>query len=683
MINSRFAMAHDTSHQDDLNVSDERPIAVRRKRRVSTGLADPSPVAVVQKNEDDVEQPMPAAKTLSKPKKRVRFSDPGPEVTTTTFSTGLTPHLRRTSFSPRLRASAPLISPLLAGSSRRRSFPAQLSASLPSPSLSPSPSAFSGEIQFEPLRQTLEPRLKRRLRRNHLSEEINDIEEERKSESKWRQEIQDLKNELVLAKESTDEEHGQERQEESANSVRVRELEEQLEGMREQMRDQSATAEPTTAPTKSHDLPTPEIDIFVDNTNDDVLVPAANEGEGLQDPESAVPPRVANEAGTQTMVPFMAHTETFREARLSLEYLFPGEITLGLVPEDPKPLLDVMFERMRRLKADLLIAEDQLSTTSTSESNLRTQFNAVLEQLDRARKYGETIKARISKEKSRADTSTAKVQSLESAVQDATGKLEQLENESDEKERSMKKLQSAIESYRVEVGKLEALITRMESDHNIAISNVRAEMDEAVADLECHVVAEARGRREAEQEVSQKEEKMKQLIVQEQQLKNALNEKQKIIRDTERIFEQERIGREREVGGLNVQIGQLTSDLSESNAKATTGEAKQAILMRKLEEERDAGLRAVEAVQEKLAHAKEKAEGIKTAYVTDVQRRGAEVTQNQGLLTPVTVTRFKDVDVQGYVEIRRGKAKARKRDSGIEILEEENEDEDTIMADEL
>jgi len=668
MLNSRLAMAENTSHLEVIDISDDRPIAVRRKRRVSTALADPVHVPALQKTEVDFEQPMPAAKTPTKLKKRVRFSDPGPEVLTATASTGLTPYLRRTSFSPGLRGLAPLTPRLLTGDHRRLSLPVQLSTSLPSPSLSPSPAPFSGEVQFEPLRQTLNPRLKRRLRRNHLSEEINNVEEEKRSELKWRQEIQDLKDELAFAKRSTSEEHSHETEGQPESSARVQELEQQLDDVRGQM------LEPTAATAGSHDLPTPEIDIFVDNTDDDVG--------GLRDFDSFAPSRSVNEATTQASLPSPAHTETFREARLFLEYLFPGEITLGLIPEDPKPLLDVMFERMRRLKADLLFAEEQLSTTSTSESNLRTQFNAVLEQLDRARKYGETISTRISNEKARADASQAKVQSLEATVQTAANKVAEWEKESNEKERSLDRLQNALESYRVEVGKLESLITRIEGDHNTAISAVRAEMDEAVADLECHVVAETRGRRESEQEVAERDEKIKQLKAQEQELKNALNEKQETIRETEKVFEEERIGREREVGGLNVRIGQLTTNLSESDAKVTAGEVKQAILMRKLEEERDAGLRAVEAVQEKLAHAKEKAEGIKTAYVSDVQRRGAEVTQSQGLLTPVTVTRFKDVDVQGYVQVRRGKAKAKKRDSGIVILEED-ENEDTIMADEL
>ena len=202
-------------------------------------------------------------------------------------------------------------------------------------------------------------------------------------------------------------------------------------------------------------------------------------------------------------------------------------------------------------------------------------------------------------------------------------------------------------------------------------------MDEAVADLECHVAAETRGRREAEQEVVERDARIKELKVQEQQLKDAVNEKQKVIRETEAVFAEERTGREREVGGLNVTIGQLSTDLSESKAQVAAAEEKQQLLMSKLQEERDAGLRAVEAVQTELANCTEKAEGVKIAHANDVQRRGAEVTEHKGLLTPVSVTRFRDVD--GYVEFRRGK-KGKRPDSGIGVLEVD-EDEDMMMAD--
>ena len=677
MPNSRPTMAQNTVEQDEHQVLDDLPLAVRRKRRISSGLIDPMSTNVVQQPEDDGQRGEQAPKTPTKPKKRVRFSEPGPETYTASSSTGLTPHLSRASFTPPGRASSPTRSRPQSKTPRRLSLPIQLPSLLPSPSLSPSPGPLSGEVQFEPLRQILDARLKRRISRNRLSEEINDIDSKKRGKTQWRQEIKRLKDQLALAKDSN-QEHS-DGSEDAGSLERIQQLEQEIVELK---REQTMTTDSMSASAGSVEPATSEIEIFVDNDDDGSVTPVSSDGilreldQTQEAPSQEAPSQ--NEATTQTTLP-SAHAETFRTARLDLEYLFPGEIALGLIPEDPKPMLDIMLDRIRILKAQTLLAEDTSSTTKQQELNLRKQFNAVLEQLDRARNYADGLSTQSSNEKARADASQARAQACESDVQAATSRLIALEKVCDEKDRSITKLQDALDSYRVEVGKLEMLITRMEDEHNVAMSNLRAEMDEAVADLECHVVAETTGRREAEQKIEEKNERIKELKVQEHELKNALNEKQQIIRETERIFEEERIGREREAGILNVRIGQLSSDLSEANIKVASADQKQQHLLMKLQEERDAGLRAVEAVQRELAACAEKSDDIKLAHMSDVQRRGAEVTEHKGLLTPVSACRFKDVE--GYVETRRGKGRVRNRDSGVEIMEEEDEDE--LMADVL
>ena len=669
MHDSRPTMAEKALHVEAVNVEDERPVAVRRKRRAGSALADPQPLDTNQKIEDEGEQPVQSSKTPTKQKKRVRFSDPFPEDSSSTTSTGLTPYVSQTTLIPRLREVSPSPTPrLISKAPRRLSLPSQLTASLPSPSLSPIPAPLSGEIQFAPLRQILDPRSKRRLRRNNLSEETNDIEAERKSKAKWEQEIHDLKDELATVQQSNANEHSE---------SKIRDLEQQLQQTRREMRERSTTGENQEVHAVDHDIRTPEIEIYVDNTEENSIDPNSSENASLLERRPTSDSSFTVEAATQASLPSPTHAEILREARLNLEYLFPGEISLGLIPEDPKPLLDVMVERLTNLKTELLIAEDELSTTRTQESNMRVQFNAVLEQLERARKYAASINKQNNNDKARADTSQARIQALENTVQAAARKVQSLEKENHEKDRSIQKLQAALESYRAEVSKLESLITKADAEHGAAMSGLKAEMDEAVADLECHVVAETRGRREAERELEQKDMMIRELKVREQELQNAVNEKQQIIREAEKIFQEERIGREREAGNLNVQIGQLSSDISEANAKVSNSEEKQKVLMKQLEEEKDAGLRAVEAVQAELARCTKRAEEVRTTHVNDVQRRGAEVTQHQGLLTPISATRFKDVE--GYVEVRRGKGRKRP-DSGIVILEE---DEDTVMVDDI
>ena len=675
MPNSSLAMATSTPQLELVDITDDRPLAVRRKRRI-TELTDAVDVPQVEPSVEAEESSPELPKTPTKLKKRVRFSDPGPEPSTSSSSTGLTPRLKRTSFmgfpTPRLPAA----------STRRRSLPVQLWTSLPSPSLSPSPGPFSGEFQFAPLRQVLDDRLKRRLRRNNLSDEINDIDEEKKSRTKLKQEIKSLKEELAVARQP-DKEHRDGSDGEAASAKRCQELEEQLIELRRELHERSTTAEPAA---ESEGLPataSSPMEIFEDNAEDDFVATEFDDVGALRDQTPVGVLQPVSEAATQVTLPSATHTEIFRSARISLEYLFPGEIVLGLVPEDPKPLLDIMLDRIRTLKAQTFMVEGLLKASEIQESNLRNQFNAVLAQLERARVYADDLSKRHSNEKTRADNARARVHMLETSLQNTSSKATDLAKDVDEKERSIEKLQDALESYRLEVGKLEFLITRSDGEHNAAISQLRSEMDEAVADLECHVVAETRGRREAEQEVHERNARIKELKVREQELQAAVIEKQEVIRETKAVFAEERTEREREVGGLQVTIGQLSTDLSESEAKVATAEEKQQTLMRTLQEERDAGLRAVEAVQTELARCTEKAEGVKIAHVNDVQKRGAEVTEHKGLLTPVSVTRFKDV--MGYVEFGRGK-KGKRPDSGIGILvedEDEDEDEDMTMADDM
>lgn len=156
---------------------DERPIAVRRKRRSSIGTNSLSR----SKSQTSVPQSHGISTPPTTPKrnkKRVRFSDPGPEIETEYASSGLTPFIRRTTLST-------------PQSKRRQSTPAALwnLASYDSP--------ICGTLQFQPLRQVLEGRVKRRLRRNGLSEEVNIIEWDKKREVKGRKaELERLRREL-------------------------------------------------------------------------------------------------------------------------------------------------------------------------------------------------------------------------------------------------------------------------------------------------------------------------------------------------------------------------------------------------------------------------------------------------------------------------------------------------------
>ncbi|KAI4123313.1 MAG: hypothetical protein LQ347_006208 [Umbilicaria vellea] len=679
-------MARQELDYDAEAIDDDRPIAVRRKRRSSTGLQQAAkhtrsitPDVSARSDESHREN----AHSPQKSKKRVRFSDPGPAILRSSSSTGLTPYIRRTILAPTSRAASPSSTRLLAQTPRRRlSLPVQM----------PSPAPITGEIQFAPLRQVLDDRVKRRLRRNKLSEEVNQIDAERLEDGKRRQELRELKDELARMRDHKvvmkDVGHY-----DTANEERVQELEGELQSLEDEMRERSMTCESISADKRHDHVARTAVNIADEESEDEFMMVNFDSDGTLLDEKTRPDMSSISSAAIQVAMPnptheplqqeltmlqatLAAHTARFTSVRLSLERLFPGENPLPLQTSEPQPILDSMLVRLQYLKNQLEATESALSAKQTQESNLRTQFNAVLQQLDRARTHAQE-----------QDASKTKLSS------DAKTKVSRLERDLDEKERSIQKLQKALETYRNEVSGLETLITRLESEHAGVVTtmtgelersaaSIRAEMDEAVADLKCKIEAEAKGRRAAEQSAVERGDRVRELEELEKELRGSVNEKQKIIRALEKSIEKQSQMKEQEIGALNVSVGELTSSLADAKAELLKLEAERVRLIVRVEEERECGVRAVETIKEEMQHCMERVEEATEAHVKDVHSRGAEVVESKGLLTPVSAVRFRDAEsCVGYVEVKRGKGR-RKRglDSGIGILEEDEDQVDQVMT---
>lgn len=150
------------------------PIALRRARR-SLGADASSPgQSPHSSHSQQTHTPKKQPKTI----KRVRFSDPGPLLSTTApSSTGLTPLVRRTTLTPRRSGG------------RRHSHPAT--------------SSSTEEEEQEvcvvtPLRQVLSGRVQRRIRRNGLSAEMNAIAAEGRARARAeREEVDRLRGEVA------------------------------------------------------------------------------------------------------------------------------------------------------------------------------------------------------------------------------------------------------------------------------------------------------------------------------------------------------------------------------------------------------------------------------------------------------------------------------------------------------
>ncbi|PKY04632.1 hypothetical protein P168DRAFT_326450 [Aspergillus campestris IBT 28561] len=130
-------------------------------------------------------------RTPRRSSKRVRFSDPRPQVhDEPDMSTGLTPALYRTSFDESMGGGAGPRTP-----SRRRSTPLPRSRRWLDPLAPGDGSSPDRVVQFAPLRQILTPRTQRQIRRVGLSEEINHIEREKRDAAQYQKMVQTLRQE--------------------------------------------------------------------------------------------------------------------------------------------------------------------------------------------------------------------------------------------------------------------------------------------------------------------------------------------------------------------------------------------------------------------------------------------------------------------------------------------------------
>ena len=507
-----------------------------------------------------------------------------------------------------------------------------------------------------------------------MSEEINDIDAERrqkKSKAEMAQEMQELQDELAATRQLQIEAAGNVKAE-VGNVERVQELELEISDLKGLLRARSTTAEPASANVIASGRESPRTSIYIDDTADDFTMVNSEDPGVLTDTTHVhIPEGTSADAASQTSISSNDENDVFRSARLSLEYLFPGEITLGLRTQDPKPIVNTMLERLQSLKARMLIAEDAAKTSNTQESNMRNQFNLMLQQLGRAQTHAEAINTEHIKEKARAEEAEKHAKYFREGLNRAQGEIQTLQTDTDEKERSRQKLQDALGTYRDEVGRLETLITEVEAGNKATISEMQYTMDEAVADLECELAAETIGRRKAEQEVVDRGERIKELETLALEIRGAINDKQEVVRDLESGIARLKEQKDQDVGSLNVEIGSLASNLEEAKSDLNSIKAEKATLMFRLEEEKAASIKAVEMMQEEISRCAAKTDQVKITHIKDVKSRGAEVNEHQGLLTPVTATRFKDVE--GYVEVKRGKGRRRNRDSGV-IMEEEDVD---------
>ena len=703
--------------------ADDDCITVGHKRRLS---AASSPQKSAQASHTESSQGQACGpKTPANPKKKVRFSDPGPNITDSSLSSGVTPYVARATLTsndqpvptPRLLAKAPR---------RRASLPSlatdNFSAIPPSPTL-------SGVVQFTPIRQVLSARVIRRIRRNGLSEEMNEINAEKRTRAKIEQELQEVKNELSLAKERAAQ-AVRESTDTAEYLARIQELEEEVGELKEKI-DETLVMDMTRIPThegpdftmhrnmaaQNSNEPEPDLPSTVGDEDDetsavemvhiphnegpDFTMHRNNAAKNSKEPEPDLPSTIAGEdddyqirfraagtasgsstsdVGTQTglsrsdIATWEKHkieqTTYLIHARMELERLFPGETTTGLEihSANAKPVLDALLERLRATKELINRAKQELSTTQTLEANLRTQFNVMLGQLQETRTSNEQI--------------AAERQATFRDYHKANRRANDLEVDIMERDNTIKKLGKALEWYRKEIADTEAVVAKLEKDHAAELKEQQEAHDEAIADLECHVAAESYGRREAEAEAEQRLLRVMEMETLELELKNAINEKQALVRSLEQQVDNDQLEHETIVGSLNARIGEMASTIEACKTDISNLETQKANLIKQINHQKKGRLRATEEMKAAMKRAMDSADAISQAHAKDVLTPlGLPLplppNRNNGLLTPDSAIKFNTDKIPGAVQMGRGKGRRERRiDSGVYLPElDEGEEE--------
>ncbi|KAI9845184.1 MAG: hypothetical protein M1838_001845 [Thelocarpon superellum] len=740
----------------------------RSRRRSNSSNTEPSCGSESVAFKAMGESKTPASRTRGK---RVRFSDVEPDPLPS-WSTGLTPAVRRHTLSP-VAPSRKAVTSATPG--RRRSMP---------PSLSELQDAPSGNVHFAPLTQVLDGRIKRRLKRNHLSEELNEIHVQ-KRRGKWRtvaeiealrQEIADKDKEVHDLKHQLDEHdherrldlerevarlteqmtrHDHELDEETmhetpfvgldedddidANLTDIRDatsphhqlatteaevevtseaavpssvgiqtrddpetakLEEQVEELKDavhqllaeqevlestQQRVMSKLAPFVSSPSsQNEDDDVTELDLALDS----VITELALAQSELQEAHAAmnlVTAEISSLGFEGTTAEEMVETihKQFRRTRIELEYLNPGEHKEGF---DNCRLLAMLINRIK----DLMVRVDQ---GNKERKAAKAKESKVQERIDDAR----ALQFNAEKRALAAEQHWIQCNAKERA---ALNTVKELVAESDERDRSVEKLQRALEGYRKEVKGLEKLVVRLEEESRTKTQQLQRQKDEAVADLEGQLEAEAMATRDLGNALQAKTDVIKALEGKvglarkyaedvEEQARSLLKERdvavdglRKEIASGIRSHEatigvknqdissknqeidaktQEISAKNQEIEALQARVTELGASLATATAAINALTSTQTTLQARLHAETEAGANAVQSMQSELMRSLARVGEIKNGFLNG--RAGAG---EGGTIFPATPQsmRFFGTPVK----------KRRRFDSGIGVLEEDEEE---------
>ncbi|KAF4999560.1 hypothetical protein FDECE_11481 [Fusarium decemcellulare] len=704
---------------EDLNL----PIALRRSRRCSIKT---EPMA------DIPSSPRAPAKTPARgSKRRVRFSDPG----LLSASSGLTPMVNRVSVATpkrRRHSSAPV-----------ENTPSRLHTK--SPGL-----PQSGEVTFLPLRQVLDGRVQRRIRRNGLSEEMNTIQQEKRRRSQEsKAEIERLKGEL---KARDREIYELQNATIVLDTDRIWDLEKQIQDLQDELRKRSGNSmnqsrgynwtlaarehfpgdfmdmtpdedefgeetmaqfvcstpsrarasfmtPPATSPTIPGTPNFPVATMFTTNASVQATLPDPQQQRmeeeisslqleitkltdtldsykslsgRLSDKLSEFRPAAENdtttpaieqvEAQIERMLQTMSDracaltqltssitklgfsgsdasemlnslTSGFRAARLELEYLTPGEITLPLSSHGAE-VLDLLLTRLREMAKKAKEDEDSIDEYHEIEQSLRKQLDARVTVMD-------GLKGEMSKAEGLMRDKIARIRELEVANQ---------------------RLKGAVDDYIRDISELEDLVQRMEREAHDAEDeyNVQLEVKHKVLSRK-------------EDNIAELEAKLNEALQRSADLQKEMVEVQESkMRDMAEL--NKRHGAALAAGDASVakyrgEIDRVNESLRTAHATICSLRVENGGLKTKMEEEREQAKAVIDSMKEELQRVVEMSQD----FLKTPNRPRKEGEAESGSSSK-TVVRSGSYLSSGLARRTSKKKMSRGQDSGMGLLDEDEED---------
>ncbi|KAJ9628144.1 hypothetical protein H2204_009546 [Knufia peltigerae] len=581
------------------------------------------------------------------------------------------------------------------------------------------------EVQFQPYTDCLTPRTVRQVRRHGLSETMNQYYADQKTNKKLEHQLELRNNEIQKLKaELAEAQHRNDPAEELCSSqTRINEMQAEIEQLQQSFSnagdddDAFPIFEDETAADDNpqSDALDPLMESDLENARRDkqslFTSTRSISTNTIAFEDSPVRPRIHPNLPSPPRddqilsKELAAATNRAEDAELALKALDLEIKSLGFSPraydDDPSDcvatikqhFLDMRLELERIVPGETVASFENALLIPEALAKLKKLADRVREreaELKSMRDERRCLKGNFDHAIVRAQEASSRIKELEETVDknaeemlDIRMRSQALEREAREHEANNQRLIVQIESYRLEVKKMEELFEKTEAEHAATLQEIHAATTQEISDMDAKVSAETRGRRAAEESAVERLRKINDL---ESALASARQQADVAKQHLSRLEQELESSRSahtnstkthaEEIGGLNSRISNLSTALASADAEIE----KLKHLNVKLEDRYNAEIqhasRVVDHMSVEFTRAVAKVAEQRKGYIRGATVRHANwqiesddlVSDPILPMTPASVVRFSspeyeplynddDDHVPGSVEIGRGKGK--------------------------